>query len=427
MLVGSAAMTLLAPADATALTAEDAAQRDLERYAGFGCKTSGGPGDVGVGEWLHTELERSGFSVGRHWIDVPWFASSRAELVCEAATAALIPQAIVVPTGPKGLSGPLAHMHAGELPSGLVERAIVLITLPYARWSSALSPTVRESVAAVVERGAAAAVLIPSGPTDEAIALNADGLHPMFDLPVAVLAPRAAAPFVTLAARRERATLYLAGAGGRRKAFNLIGRVDRGRGRWIIVSTPRSGWFDCVGERGPGVAVWLALARWASVALLDHDIAFVSASGHEYEYLGAKRMLSEGTVPAPHETDLWLHLGANVAARDWHEAGSLGLLPLPSADPQRFLVASERVIGTARKAFAGLPGLESPYPEQGNAGGELGDIAAAGYPNVAGIFGAHRFHHAAQDDLRCVRGELVDSVTDGCKHFLSASLNRAPI
>ena len=54
-----------------------------------------------------------------------------------------------------------------------------------------------------------------------------------------------------------------------------------------------------------------------------------------------------------------MHLGAAVAARDWHERGAQ-LSPLPSADPQRFLLASGALLNAARAAFAGQPGLEAP-------------------------------------------------------------------
>lgn len=30
----------------------------------------------------------------------------------------------------------------------------------------------------------------------------------------------------------------------------------------LAVSTPTSGWFNCGGERGPGIAVFLSLVSW---------------------------------------------------------------------------------------------------------------------------------------------------------------------
>jgi hypothetical protein len=176
-----------------------------------------------------------------------------------------------------------------------------------------------------------------------------------------------------------------------------------------VLSTPRSGWFGCAGERGTGLAVWLMLAQWAARARLPVNVALVATSGHEYEYAGGERYIAE-LAPKPKDTALWLHLGANVAARDWHERRPL-LSPLPSADPQRFLLAGPKLVPALAKAFAGQPGLENPYPADPKlAAGELGSILAAGYDPAMGVFGAHRFHHTRSDDLRCVSPALIPPV-----------------
>src|SRR3546814_5780937 len=63
----------------------------------------------------------------------------------------------------------------------------------------------------------------------------------MFAGPVALMAPGYAAPFFARAMRGVRATLHLTGTSGRPPAFNFVGRIDRGKRRWLAVSTPRSG------------------------------------------------------------------------------------------------------------------------------------------------------------------------------------------
>jgi hypothetical protein len=268
-------------------------------------------------------------------------------------------------------------------------------------------------------RGARAAVLVTNGPTGEAVALNGDGDRPLFDRPLAVLAPEA---FARLrAAGVQRGTLTVDGAPGRRSAFNLAGRIDRGAGRWLVVSTPRSGWTIAAGERGPAIAAWLALSRWAPSALAGVDLAFLCNSGHEYQNLGAAHALGD-LSPGPEQTAFWLHLGANVATRDWHELGDGRLLPLPSADPQRFLLASPSLVSAARDAFSSIAGLETAYPAGPGAAGELAGILAAGYRNVAGIFGAHRYHHTEKDDARCVDHKLVAPVTEACRRLISRAL-----
>lgn len=399
-----------------AMPGRDRISADLDRYIAFGNKASGGAGDTATGEWLEAELRRAGAETVRQSFDTPFFSPKRAEVIAGEARVPVLPLAIVVPTGPTGVRGRLVRVEPG-MPLPTMQGAIAWIELPYARWSSALVKPIAETVRAATAAGAIAALLITNGPTGKAIALNADGRTPLVDRPVAILAPEKAGPLRALLGAPIEVTLVLDGEGGRRPAFNLAARWDRRKGSHVVVSTPRSGWTACAGERGPGIATWLSLARWAPAALAAHNLLFLCNSGHEYENLGSEHAL-QALAPPPEETALWLHLGANLAARDWHEAGAGTLLPLPSADPQRFLVVSPALLPLARRCFQGLAGLEVPYPAQTGSAGELSTILAAGYQRVAGIFGAHRFHHVAEDDARCVDAGLVSPVRDACQQML---------
>jgi hypothetical protein len=392
-------------------------QSDLERYFGFGSKQSGGPGDMACGAWLQSTLESEGYTVQRQSISAPFFTPARAELICGAAKAAVWPQPIVTPTGADGVTGPVVRVDGAGRSDAPLAGAIALIDLPFARWSTAVAKPVKAPVAAAFAAGAKAAVIITNGPTRKIIALNADGRAPMFPGPVALLAPEDADPFLAAAMHRQPATLYLSGEVGRRPAFNFAARIDRGKAKWLAISTPRSGWYGCAGERGSGIAVWLWLARWAKRALPGVNLAFICNSGHEYEYLGAEVSL-KSIAPHPADTMFWLHLGANVAARDWQELGRT-FKPLPSVDTQRFLSVSPALLPIARETFAGQAGLEMPYASNVLSGGELDGIIAAGYASVAGVFGIHRFHHVAQDDMSCVSADSVTATAIAFQHFVA--------
>lgn len=401
------AATAGAAASAPAPGAEAEAKAIVERYVAFGVKASGGPGDNASGEWLEGRLKALGYATERHTIETPAY-EGEATLACGAAQADLIPQAHVQTT--PGITAPLSLGGAG----------IAIVVLPYARWSTAKGDIARR-VNAVFAKGAQAVVLVTTGPTGEACALNNPVDKPLFDRPVAVLAPRQAEPFVQAAARGETATLRIPGRAFRRPAWNVTAKLSRGAAKTLVISTPRSGWFTCAGERGTGLAAWLLLAAWAAKSRLPVNLALIATTGHEYEYAGGEAFI-EHLAPKPKDTALWVHFGANVAARDWHERGPL-LSPLPSADPQRFLLASAPIVPAAKAAFAGLPGLEAVYTADPKAAaGELASILTAGYDPVIGIFGSHRYHHTTSDDLRCVSPALIPPVATAMAQVVRSAL-----
>ena len=389
----------------------------LERYFGFGVKASGGPGDNACGAWLEGELAKAGYACRRQEFEVPFFKARQATLATGAASAPVIPQAVVVPTGPGGLRAPLRLAE----PPGDLAGAIAVVVLPFRRWAAATDPEIARRLTDVFSRGAVAAVLVTTGPSGEAIALNTPPAAPLHPRPVAGLAPKDAGPVLAAAAAGREGLLTVDGQGGRRPAFNLIGRLDRGAAQTVILSTPRSGWFSCAGERGSGLAVWLYLALWAAKAAKTVNVELICTSGHEFQYLGGAQYI-EHAAAKPAVTRLWAHLGANVAARDWHEFGAR-LAPLPSADPQRVLMATPDLVPRLRREFAGLPGLEAVYSTEGAASaGELTNVLQAGYARALGVFGAHRYFHTREDDMRCTSGVLVRPAAEAFRRSIAGAL-----
>jgi hypothetical protein len=422
-MLGGAGFLGLAVANPAAATTGDRTapepaelQAILERYAGFGSKASGGYGDEASGAWLEAELSRLGYATRRQAFEVPYFATKQASLTSGALQANVIAQAIVSPTGPRGLTAPLklASEH-GELTG-----AIALVALPYKRWVALAEPQVAQPLADAVSRGAAGVVLITTGPTGEAISLNVSPHKLPVGQPVAILAPKDAQPFLAAAKAGGVGTLVLDGAGGRRQAYNLIARLDRRAAETVVISTPRSGWFDCAAERGSGVAIWLWLAGWLARARGDVNVEFLATSGHEYDFVGGEHFLTDA-APPPASTRLWVHIGASAAARDWHELGPK-LLPLPSADSQRVLTATADVLEPTRQAFRGINGLEATYlADKAMAGGELTNVLNAGYRSAIGLYGGHRYFHTQADDMRCVSGELVAPVASAFRSAISTA------
>ncbi len=387
---------------------------DVKAYAEAGNKQSGGAGDRWTADWVARRLDAAGFSVERQSFNVPWFETERCELVIDDLRIPLLAQPLGIETADDGIDAPLRLAET----SARLDGAIAVVRLSHRRWSSLIDRAVREPLADAFTRGAAAVILVTTGPSGEALLLNTPADAPLSDKPLALLAPKRSAPVVEAARHGRSARLVLMGRGGVRPADNVVGRRVRAGRPWLAVSTPRSGWTDCAGERGPGIAIWLALADWMPRFFSEHSLLFVCNSGHEYENLGASHII-EKVGPPPAETDFWLHLGANVATRDYQEMPGR-LLPLPSADPYRFLMTSPEFVERAREIFRGLPGLEMAYRSSEGTAGELSEVVRAGYLRHAGIFGAHRHHHAPTDNLSVIEPPLLAATAQAVRDLLAA-------
>ena len=412
---------LAATSDRQATAAMANIQTNLERWVGFGIKAAGGEGDNASGVWIANHLQDCGFAVQRQSLSVPCFLKEIATFTAAATTVEVIPQAVVVATTPAGIIGRIERVDP-RLKVNVTPGSIALIELPFRRWSTATAPIIREAVVAAQRQGAAAAMLVTTGPAQGAVALNAPGDAPLFDIPVACIGAPDARAALAAAARGETGRLVVAGQSGRRPAFNVIARMERKAARTIVVSTPRSGWFTCAGERGPGIVTFLELARWAPLAFPRHNLLFTCNTGHEYENAGSEELL-RAEAPDPAKVDLWLHLGAGFAARDWQDLGS-GVRPLDVADPQRAVVTTRECESAARSAFADLAGLSDPFTSEDMQMGETGTIIRAGYRRTVGLLGGHRFHHHPNDDLRCVDARLVVPVIAACKRLLASAASR---
>lgn len=401
VVAGAAASPLIAT---SALASPDliSIRTDLEAWVAMGDKASGGAGDQDSGAWMESRLRRFGYRTQRQAFEAPSHRPGIVALTFGNTSVQGVAQGPARVTGPGGVTGALTW----GIPASPSGGALVVADLPARRWSSVRQPELLDLAGAVKVSGAGGLILVTNGPTGEAIALNAPAGAPPFGVPTLVLAPRDAGPVLAAAREGRTARLVIDGEAGQRPAFNLIGRIDRGAGRTVVLSTPRSGWFTCAGERGPGIALWLALLPWMATTLTRHDIVVVTASGHEYENLGAEAFLHR-EAPEPKRTDLWVHLGAGIAARDWRETPQ-GLEPLDRPDPSRILMGSAHLADLLKDNFAGEPGLQNALPAGPLAGGELAEILKAGYPAAFGVFGAHRFHHTTLDDARCLDPALVE-------------------
>jgi hypothetical protein len=392
---------------------------DLEKHAGFGDKFSAGDGDNATASWIAERLRASGYGVQESAFDAPYFVRRAARLSTGTLAVDVVPQAPVVTTGSGGVTARLVLVEGETVETSVADR-IALVIAPFGR-HAALFPDrgIGRTVKHVVAQGAAAVVLVTTGPTGEAVALNAPE-RPFVDAPMAILAPKLSVALVEAARGGAEATLLVDGEATHRPCRNIVAKIERGQ-RWIALSTPRSGWYGCVAERGTGTAVFLELADWAADRFSGHSVFAMNTGGHEYFFAGSHRVIDR--APPPADTVVWAHIGATLAAREAEQRDGRWVM-LDSADPQRSLMASDGMRELAAGAFRGLTGLEEATPVRAQAG-ELSTFTDRGYENAFAVIGVHRWFHTVGDTLDCVHSGLLVPVLEAHRRTIELAVARA--
>ena len=185
-------------------------------------------------------------------------------------------------------------------------------------------------------------------------------------------------------ARRSAAVRFVAQATlTRATAHNVVATVA---GRVpdlppVVVMTPRSGWWQCAGERGGGLACWLETVRALAAAPAKRPLLFVASSGHELGHLGLDAFLHRR--PALIKTAAaWIHLGANIGV-----AG--GRVRLQASDD------AIEAMADAALARANTP-VEQHLPRGTVPGGEARNIHVGGGRYVSWL-GSSTYFHSPSD------------------------------
>jgi hypothetical protein len=146
----------------------------------------------------------------------------------------------------------------------------------------------------------------------------------------------------------------------------------------IVISTPRSGWWQCAGERGGGIACWLETLRALSSAPKARSCLFAAVTGHELGFLGLRDYLARrpGLLQ---RCDGWIHFGANLGV-------PRQALRLQASDEALAESAASRLERGGVSVSA--RNIRPPNPR-----GEAGLVQAGGARYVAPICGSEFFHH----------------------------------
>jgi len=377
---------------------------DVETYYSFGIHRTSHPGDRRTSEWLAERFRSLGLKTSTQSWPLRQFFLEEASIEDSQGRIHAFPLWLPRATSRDGLRARLTLFNTATPSAGLAG------TIAWLQPDGADGRTRQALERRALEAGAAGIVFTSSDTAGAGllVAQNAERQYVDVERPVPTLT------FGAAEAGRLRASV------GREVTLRLIGRMDEAAtganvmGRlirredsdWIVVSTPASGWFTCGGERGPGIAILLALAEWASARRGNVNYLFVANSGHELDFLGARLLHDAHLAPPPERTRAWLHLGASIATPPWRHVD--GVLRPSDQVTTGTLQATAALAPIMRRAFADLPMYTLRTDTQI---GEFRDLAQHGYRGVGVVGGSDPWFHVERDDPSAVSAVTLAAVS----------------
>jgi hypothetical protein len=385
---------------------------DVEKYVSFGDHRTGTRANVQTADWLGGELEKYGYTVNYPEFPLRQYFFSKAAIISGSDTLSAFPQWWVNENISQSVEGRLIDL---TTPSAHTNPAgkIALIHVPEGEVLQAF-----RLIDSLAENGAVAVLAVTENPSGEVAAFNATARPDPWKIPVALVAAGYSAKLSSFAAGQQPVRLDIEGEYRDVTGRNVFGSIGTGK-KYIVVSTPISGWFICGGERGPGIAVWLELARWAATLDTDYTFVFTGNSGHETSGIGAHLFLDE-FAPVVEDTHLWIHLGASLATHAYKKTPE-GLVRQDEADSLRNFFYSDPIEDSFKKAFEKTKAQKFNIRER-NAG-ELVYVAQKGYRRILGISYIHPYFHTPLDSASTTSPRILADITTAFRQFISQEIN----
>jgi len=398
--------------------------KTVEHFVQLGEHRTASEGDLATSAWLKAELDSLGAETKYVEFPVSQFFFEEGKFTYDTQSVDIFPIWPVKEGLQLSLSGIVVNGdHLKD--SSAVKGKIVLTHLISQHGAS--TPATTLQINAFIKAGAIAVLVVPENNTGEIVALNTFKDQQPWNAPVYEVAPKDTSLVVKSITERKEVHIEIKGTVKQVTARNILGKIGTGR-QQVVISTPISGWFRTGGERGPGIAVWLGLAKWAHAnlsAYKDYTFVFVGNSGHELNNLGAK-VFVESAAPKPEDTRLWIHLGAAVAVKDWKQENGKWILT-DSVDSKRGIYYSASVAEAFEKSFESIEASKVKGTKENRAtvkpGGEAIVYQKHGYNNLVSIAYAHRLHHVKTDDEKSTSPEILLELEQALQEFISIELN----
>ncbi len=349
---------------------------DVKTYSELGEHRTAGKADRDTSAWLAQQLEGVGFTTKLAPFRVRQFQFESARLAVNGRPIPCFPLWLPRATGPAPLHFTIAR--------GSAKNRVAIVRLPK---GGAMTAAHTAAIRPLIDADAAAIIGVTPSESGELVALNSPANAEPWPVPILLVGP---AEEISLRGAIEVAISIQGRDEPRAEAFETVGEIGNGTKR-VVVSTPSSGWFHCAGERGPGIAIWLALARWASHRESNVRYTFVASSGHELGEQGMHRFL-QSQAPRPAETGVWLHLGASIAVR---------------GTTRRLMTNRREWMPVLSRNFASIGDLQPEMPD--TPPGELAQLASLKYP-CFGIAGGHPLFHSPGDVPSTTSAAMLEPV-----------------
>jgi len=375
---------------------------DVRRYDSFGQHRYGSSGAARAFDWIAEELNRAGLSVSSQVFTMRrQYDFDEGSLTIDGQSISVVPH-WWIPEALASFTHTAPIVRSGDAPG-----AFVRLSIPYTR-GAYLTKEVRAELEAAFARRPAAVLLTIEHPSGEIVIYNVDQEEKPWPVPVILVGAKDKTTLEAAETAGRQVTLTIKGSYRRDvPGRNVIGRLDRGKGRAIVVSTPVTSWFTSTCERAPGIAGFLAIARIARERLSGVDLIFVATGGHEIGHGGMQHFI-HAEAPKPDAVAAWVHFGASLACYEWRQEGSRRISDRVVDTRIRLINRSEPLDDLVRRHFREIKGTHRVGQEA--AIGELRDVHAAGYPKFFGMAGLHPLFHTPADSAAATGSEALEPV-----------------
>ncbi|MDB5158802.1 MAG: hypothetical protein JWR50_3509 [Mucilaginibacter sp.] len=391
----------------------DALFSNVKKFVKFGIHRTGTPGDYATSEWLGSELKSYGYKVNYLAFPLKQFFLESASVQAGQHKVEAFPLWYVNDKIKQDISGKLVDARSNTTKETLGHN----IALTRLSGGGQLDAANVSRLKGLIAAGASAVIAISENISGEIVASNAQKDQTPWAVPIVIVAPKDSAAL--LSNLSKTVSIKVKGTFKQINARNVYGTIGHGD-KYVVISTPISGWFTCGGERGPGVATWLALAKWAASAKLPYTFIFTGNSGHELAGLGANAFLDK-LAPSADKTALWVHLGAGIATLQWKQTVN-GLQKLNTVDAKRNIIYTPSVKTAFDAAFKDIPANKREV--NGQPVGELVYVAKKGYKNYAGAAYSHPFFHVKSDDEYTTSPAILHEIALAFKNFIQTDLKK---